>query len=72
MRPTRGQPAVGAAARVWHFGGEQEQVTIVEVRDGGRCVVVAGADGRRREFTLRRATAAFIAAGEPHSPRLEL
>jgi len=72
MRPTRPQPLVGAPARVWHFGGEREQVTIVEVRDGGRCVVVAGADGAAREFTLRRATAAFVASGEQHSPRLEL
>jgi hypothetical protein len=72
MRPTRAQPVVGAAARVWHFGGEGEPVTIVEVCDGGRRVIVASADGRRQEFTLRRATAAFVAAGEPHSPRLEL
>ena len=72
MRPTRPQPVVGAQARVRHFGGEQEAVTIVEVRDGGRCVVVADAGGRRREFTLRRATAAFVARSEEHSPRLEL
>ena len=72
MRPTRAQPLVGAAATVSHFGGEREAVTIVEVRDGGRCVVVAAVDGRRREFTLRRATAAFVASGEQHSPRLEL
>ena len=72
MWPSRAQPAVGATARVWHFGGEHEPVTIVAVRDGGRCVVVAGADGERREFTLRRATATFVAAGEQHSPRLDL
>jgi hypothetical protein len=72
MRPTRPQPLVGARAHVWHFGGEQEPVTVVEVREGGRCVVVAGADGDRREFTLRRATAAFVARDEQHSPRLEL
>jgi hypothetical protein len=72
VRPTRAQPLVGAAASVWHFGGEREPVTIVEVRDGGRAVVVATADGRRREFTLRRGTAAFVASGEEHSPRLEL
>jgi hypothetical protein len=72
MRPTRRAPVVGAPARVWHFGGEQEPVTIVGVRDGGRRVVVAGADGTLREFTLRRATAAFVADGEQHSPRLEL
>ena len=37
-------------------------MTVVEVRDGGRCVVVTGADAERREFTLRRATAAFVEA----------
>jgi len=72
VRPTRPQPAVGASVRIWHFGGESETATIVEVRDGGRCVVVAGSSGARREFTLRRATAAFVAVGEQHSPRLEL
>jgi hypothetical protein len=72
MMPSRAQPAVGARARIWHFGGEQEAVKIVEVRDGGRCVVVAGADGAPREFTLRRATATFVASGEQHSPRLDL
>jgi hypothetical protein len=72
VRPTRVQPLEGASATVWHFGGEREPVTIVEVREGGRRVAVTGADGRRREFTLRRATAAFIALGEEHSPRLEL
>ncbi len=71
MRPSRALPVLGARARVWHFGGESESVTIVELRDGGRAIVVAGADGERREFTLRRATAAFVARGEQHSPRLE-
>jgi hypothetical protein len=71
VKPTRAMPALGAPARVWHFGGEAEVVTIVELREGGRCVVVAGADGERREFTLRRATAAFVARGHQHAPRLE-
>lgn len=71
MRPSRALPVLGAQARVWHFGGESESVTIVELRDGGRAIVVAGVDGERREFTLRRATAAFVARGEQHSPRLE-
>jgi hypothetical protein len=56
---------------IWHFGGESEPATIVELRDGGRALVVADAAGHRREFTLRRATAAFVARGEQHSPRLE-
>jgi hypothetical protein len=71
MKPTRAVPAVGAPARIWHFGGEAEPVTIVEVREEGRVIVIAGANGERREFTLRRATAAFVAIGEQHSPRLE-
>lgn len=71
MRPSRSAPALGAPARIRHFGGEAEPVTIVELREGGRCVVVTGADAERREFTLRRATAAFVAAGRQHSPRLE-
>ncbi len=71
MRPSRSAPALGAPARIRHFGGEAEPVTIVELREGGRCIVVTGADAERREFTLRRATAAFVAAGQQHSPRLE-
>jgi hypothetical protein len=71
VRPSRSLPAVGAGARIWHFSGEIEPVTIVELREQGRCVVVAGADGLRREFTLRRVSAMFIERGEQHSPRLE-
>lgn len=70
MKPTRALPAVGAAVAIWHFGGESEASTIVELRDGGRTLIVADAAGHRREFTLRRATAAFVARGEQHSPRL--
>ena len=44
---------------------------IVELRDGGRAIVVADAQGELCEFTLRRATAAFVARGKQHSPRLE-
>ncbi len=72
MRPTRGLPRRGAQARIWHFGGEREAVTIVEVREDGREIVVVDAGGQRREFTLRRATATFVARGEQHAPRLEL
>ncbi|HEY7968031.1 MAG TPA: hypothetical protein VID68_13490 [Solirubrobacteraceae bacterium] len=71
MRPSRSLPQIGAPARVWHFSGEAEPVTIVELREAGRCVVVTGADGTRREFTLRRANAFFIERGSQHSPRLE-
>jgi hypothetical protein len=71
VRPTRSLPAVGAPAQIWHFGGESEPATIVALRDGGRAIVGATAGGEHREFTLRRATAAFVARGEQHSPRLE-
>jgi hypothetical protein len=71
VKPTRALPTVGASVAIWHFGGESEPATIVELRDGGRTLVVADAGGHRREFTLRRATAAFVARGEQHSPRLE-
>jgi hypothetical protein len=71
VKPTRTLPAVGGQAQIWHFSGEIEPVTIVELREDGRCVVVANADGARREFTLRRVSAMFIERGEQHSPRLE-
>jgi hypothetical protein len=57
---------------VWHFGGEAERVTIVEVRDEGRTVVVRGRDGATREFTLRRATASFVERGAQNGPVLTL
>jgi hypothetical protein len=71
VRPTRTLPALGAPAQIWHFGGESEAATIVELREGGRAIVVTDAAGERCEFTLRRATAAFVARGKQHSPRLE-
>ena len=71
LRPSRPLPVVGAAARIWHFSGESEPVTIVEVHDDGRTVAVVSADGSRREFTLRRVSARFIERGQQHSPRLE-
>jgi hypothetical protein len=63
---------VGARGHVLHFGGGREEVTIVEVREGGRYVVVAGADGERDEFTLSRGTASFVRAGDAHGARLVL
>lgn len=71
LKPSRSLPVVGAPAQIWHFGGESEPVTIVEVRDEGRAIVVARADGSQLEFTLRRVSARFIERGEQHSPRLE-
>ena len=72
MRPSRPLPLTGASALVWHFGGEAEPVTIVEVLDGGRTVVVRGRDGAPREFTLRRGTAAFVERGAQNGPQLKL
>ena len=72
MRPSRPLPRAGASAQVWHFGGEAERVTIVEVRDEGRTVVVRGRDGATREFTLRRATASFIERDAQNGPVLTL
>jgi hypothetical protein len=71
VKPSRALPTLGATARIRHFSGEVEPVTIVELGDEGRSVVVAGADGRRREFTLRRANAVFVERGAQQSPRLE-
>jgi hypothetical protein len=71
LRPSRSLPQLGAPARIWHFSGESELVTIVELREEGRCVVVACAGGSRREFTLRRVSARFIERDQQHSPRLE-
>jgi hypothetical protein len=71
VRPSRALPRVGATVRIRHFSGEAEAVAIVELRDYGRSVVVAGANGVRREFTLRRANARFIERGSQHSPHLE-
>src|SRR6202034_3503118 len=74
------------AARIRHFSGEVEPVTIVEVREErgpvgpartvelreeGRTVGVAGADGRRLDFSLRRATPAFVERAPPPPPPLD-
>jgi len=71
LNPSRPLPQVGAPALIWHFSGESEPVAIVEIGDGGRSVTVACADGRQREFTLRRVSARFIERGQQHAPRLE-
>jgi hypothetical protein len=63
---------VGAAARIKHFGGGSEAGTVVAVEEDGRRVRVRGADGEEHEFVLSQKTARFVAAGDPHGPRLEL
>lgn len=72
LGPTKPFPRLGDRASIAHFGGRSEPVTIVGIEDGGRRLVVSGAGGAERVFTLRRATAAFVAAGEQHAPRLRL
>lgn len=71
LRPSRPLPVVGAPARIRHFSGESEPVTIVATEDDGRTIAVVSADGTRHEFTLRRVSARFIKRGEQHSPHLE-
>jgi hypothetical protein len=71
-RPSKPFPRVGGAASIAHFGGRAEQVTIVAVEDHGRRLVVRDEQGALHEFTLRRATAAFVLAGEQAAPRLRL
>lgn len=66
-------PRVGAPARIAHFGGDYERVTVVEVAEEGRRLRVRSEEeGDTREFVLSAATARFVAAGTPHGPRLEL
>lgn len=72
LGPTKPLPRVGSAASIAHFGGRAEAATIVAVQAAGRTLVVRDEGGTLREFTLRRATAAFVLAGQQHSPRLRV
>jgi hypothetical protein len=72
LGPTKPFPRLGDRALIAHFGGPSEAVTIVGVDDDGRRLTVCAAGGERHEFTLRRATAAFVLAGQQHAPRLRL
>jgi hypothetical protein len=72
LRPTKPLPRIGARAAIRHFGGQEEAVTVIAVRDDGRVVEVEDAAGTRHSFSLRRATAAFVLTGEQHAPRLLL
>jgi hypothetical protein len=72
LGPTRPLPRAGAPALIRHFGGRDELATVISVLDDGRRVIVEDCAGECHEFTLRRATAAFVLAGEQHSPRLRL
>jgi hypothetical protein len=62
-------PAVGMRAIVQHLAINVEAV-VQEVSDEGRRVTVLTADGETMEFTLRRSTGRFHAAGS--GPRLKL
>ncbi|MDQ1422484.1 MAG: hypothetical protein QOJ52_4446 [Acidimicrobiaceae bacterium] len=72
LGPTKPFPRLGDRALIAHFGGQPEPVTVVGVDDDGRRLTVCDAGGEQHEFTLRRATAAFVLAGEQHAPRLRL
>jgi|HubBroStandDraft_2_1064218.scaffolds.fasta_scaffold07840_2 hypothetical protein len=65
-------PRVGASARIAHFGGGFEDVTVLAVHDGGRRLEVRDQAGEVLEFVLNPATARFLAAGSGHGARLEL
>ncbi|MFI4990604.1 MAG: hypothetical protein ACHQHO_06785 [Solirubrobacterales bacterium] len=72
LGPSRPLPRVGAKARVAHFGGDFERVTIVTVGGDGRRIEVLCDSGDTLEFVLSPATARFVAAGRGYGPRLEL
>jgi hypothetical protein len=72
LGPTRPQPCLGAHARVKHFGGGSEAGTVVSVEQQGRRLRVRAEDGQERVFVLSLKSARFVAAGDPHGPRLEL
>jgi hypothetical protein len=72
LGPSRPVPRVGARARIAHFGGAFELVTVTAVRDQGKRLVIRGEAGEEAEFVLSPATARFVPAGSPHGPRLEL
>jgi hypothetical protein len=72
LGPTRLPPAVGARARLAHFGGSFEHGTVVAVYEQGRRLEVQSDSGERLQFVLSPATGRFACAGEPQGPRLEL
>jgi hypothetical protein len=63
---------VGAPARVKHFGGGTESGVVVAIDEDGHRVRVRGEDGEEYEFVLSPKHARFVAAEDPHGPRLEL
>jgi hypothetical protein len=65
-------PRIGARARIDHFGGTWETATVTAVDADQRRVVVASESGETVEFTLNRATARWVAAGEHRGARLAL
>ena len=69
--PSRPVPEVGVPARIKHFGGA-EMGMVVAVWDEGRRLRVRGEDGEEHEFALSTKSARFVAADDPHGPRLEL
>lgn len=72
LGPSRPVPRVGVHARIKHFGGGSEPVTVTAVHDDGRRLQVRGEDGELHEFVLSPANARFVSATSTHGPRLEL
>ena len=85
LGPSRPLPVVGAPVRILHFGGGFERGTVVAVGEDGRRLRVrtlkgapreggqsGGWDDEEHEFVLSPKSARFVAADDPHGPRLEL
>lgn len=72
LQPTRQLPQEGMAVRIFHFGGEVEHGTVVELHEDGRLVEVACSGDERLMFSLSPATAQFVAADRGDDVRMEL
>lgn len=70
--PTRQAPHAGQEAWIVYFGGERVAARVDSVSAGGRELAVRTGHGELLRFRLSGATARFVAAGDPHGPRLEL
>jgi hypothetical protein len=69
LKPSRPIPEVGMRAVVQHLAADVDAV-VRSVDDEGRRLRVETADGQTLEFTLRKSTGKFQAAGS--GPRLKL
>jgi hypothetical protein len=57
---------------VRYFGGHAEPARVFAVEERGRRLRVRCQDGTELGFVLSPKTARFVAAGDPHGPRLQL